>query len=152
MEGGEERGRKEERKKGKGEERGEHPAFLWHCAGGKDRAGFGAAILQEIFGVDRKDIFDDYMLTNTFMQNVAEAEAEKHRDEIVALYGDRTEEIFPSLLKVISYLIEAWEEYLETTYQCVEEDYGDFAHYLTEGLNFSENDQEELRRIFLEKI
>ena len=134
------------------EEKGQQPAFLWHCAGGKDRAGFGAAILQEIFGVDRKDIFDDYMLTNTFMQGMAEAEAEKRRSQVTAIYGDRTEEIFSSFVKAITYLIEARIEYLETTYKCIEEDYGDFSHYLAEGLGFSENEQEEMRRLFLEHV
>ena len=46
---------------------GKQPVILWHCAAGKDRAGFGAVILQEIFGVSREDIFADYMLTNSYV-------------------------------------------------------------------------------------
>ena len=85
-----------------------------------------------------------------FEEKMAEAEAEKRRSQVTAIYGDRTEEIFPSFVKAISYLIEARIEYLETTYKCIEEDYGDFSHYLTEGLGFSESEQEEMRRLFLE--
>lgn len=35
-------------------------ATYWHCSGGKDRTGFGAALLLALFGVDEKTILDDY--------------------------------------------------------------------------------------------
>jgi protein-tyrosine phosphatase len=38
--------------------------ILFHCSAGKDRTGIASALLLSALGVDRKDIFDDYMLTN----------------------------------------------------------------------------------------
>jgi protein-tyrosine phosphatase len=38
--------------------------FLLHCSAGKDRTGFGAAMIQAALGVSEEDIFADYLLTN----------------------------------------------------------------------------------------
>ena len=35
-------------------------ATYWHCSTGKDRTGFGAALLLSLLGVDEKTILDDY--------------------------------------------------------------------------------------------
>jgi len=39
--------------------------FLLHCTAGKDRTGFGAAMILFALGVSEEDIFDDYLLTNS---------------------------------------------------------------------------------------
>lgn len=130
---------------------GKEPVILWHCAAGKDRAGFGAVILQEIFGVSREDIFADYMLTNSYVMKEVEAQIEKHRSKLMEFYGDQTEKIFPSYCEVVANMMEARTEYLEAVYQCVKEDYEDFSSYVEKGLNISESEQAELRSIFLEE-
>ena len=130
---------------------GKQPVILWHCAAGKDRAGFGAVILQEIFGVSREDIFADYMLTNSYVMKEVEAQIEKHRSKLMEFYGDQTEKIFPSYCEVVVNMMEARTEYLEAVYQCVKEDYEDFSSYVEKGLNICESEQAELRSIFLEK-
>ena len=38
--------------------------FLLHCSAGKDRTGFGAALILAALGVDEKTIMQDYLLTN----------------------------------------------------------------------------------------
>jgi protein-tyrosine phosphatase len=38
--------------------------FLLHCSAGKDRTGFGAALILGALGVDRPSIMADYLLTN----------------------------------------------------------------------------------------
>jgi protein-tyrosine phosphatase len=40
-------------------------ASLLHCFSGKDRTGFGVAVLHDLLGVHADDIIADYMLTNT---------------------------------------------------------------------------------------
>ena len=130
---------------------GKQPVILWHCAAGKDRAGLGAVILQEIFGVSREDIFADYMLTNSYVMKEVEAQIEKHRSKLMEFYGDQTEKIFPSYCEVVVNMMEARTEYLEAVYQCVKEDYEDFSSYVEKGLNICESEQAELRSIFLEK-
>ncbi|MEV4257780.1 tyrosine-protein phosphatase [Spirillospora sp. NPDC049652] len=39
---------------------------LFHCTAGKDRTGWGAAVLLTILGVDRATIYNDYLASNTY--------------------------------------------------------------------------------------
>lgn len=41
-------------------------ALLWHCTGGKDRAGTAAVLLLSALGVDRETVLQDFVLTNDF--------------------------------------------------------------------------------------
>ena len=38
--------------------------IIFHCTAGKDRTGFAAALILLLFGVNRRGIFEDYMLSN----------------------------------------------------------------------------------------
>lgn len=40
--------------------------LLFHCSAGKDRTGFGAALLLAALGVEREEIMADYLATNRF--------------------------------------------------------------------------------------
>ena len=42
-----------------------HP-LVFHCAAGKDRTGFGAALILMTLGVPEETIFEDYLATNTY--------------------------------------------------------------------------------------
>lgn len=41
-------------------------AVLFHCAAGKDRTGWAAAVLLTLLGVDRATVTEDYLLSNRF--------------------------------------------------------------------------------------
>jgi len=41
--------------------------FLVHCAAGKDRTGFGCALILHTLGVDEQTILEDYLATNQFV-------------------------------------------------------------------------------------
>ncbi|MBC8931267.1 tyrosine/lipid phosphatase LipA, partial [Escherichia coli] len=41
-------------------------SVLWHCTAGKDRAGFGTALVLSALGVDKNTVIDDYMLSNKY--------------------------------------------------------------------------------------
>lgn len=41
--------------------------LLFHCTAGKDRTGFAAAMFLSALGVDRKTVFDDYILSNKYL-------------------------------------------------------------------------------------
>jgi Protein tyrosine/serine phosphatase len=43
--------------------------FLLHCTAGKDRAGFGSAMILTVLGVPREKIIEDYLLTNTYVSD-----------------------------------------------------------------------------------
>lgn len=41
---------------------------LWHCSGGKDRAGIVAMLVESLLGVDEEDIISDYMASARFQR------------------------------------------------------------------------------------
>lgn len=46
---------------------------LFHCTEGKDRAGWTAAMLLSLVGVDRETVYADYLLTNDYSAERIEA-------------------------------------------------------------------------------
>ena len=76
-------------------------AMLWHCSAGKDRAGMAALITQEILGVPRELVIQDYLETNVNLADDLEAiiigaqrgmaEGAKEPDQIF-LIADRAKE------------------------------------------------------------
>ena len=81
--------------------------FLLHCSAGKDRTGFGAALILAALGVDDETIMADYLLTNeadclrTFMQT-------RMRVFYGADFDDASLEALGGVRE--SYLQAAWEE------------------------------------------
>ena len=49
----------------------EAPALLFHCTAGKDRTGFGAALVLAALGVDRASIEADYLATAALWRGAA---------------------------------------------------------------------------------
>jgi protein-tyrosine phosphatase len=48
---------------------------VFHCTGGKDRTGLGAAILLEVLGVPRDVVLDDYELTSRYRRREHQTES-----------------------------------------------------------------------------
>ena len=133
-------------------EKGEQAAFLWHCFGGKDRAGFGSMILEEILGVDRESIIADYMLTNRFTGDATDLMAEQYRDRLVDYFGDKADALFANFREAMSCMTESKMEYIQTSYESIEKAYGDFDTFCTEGLGLGAEDRDRFRALFLEEI
>lgn len=51
---------------------GAEGGFLLHCSAGKDRTGFGAALILSALGVDEATIMEDYLLSNLGTQALME--------------------------------------------------------------------------------
>ena len=117
-------------------------AVLWHCTAGKDRAGFGSVIVQELLGVSREDIYEDYLMTNTCL-----------KEEIDSLIGHLMEMLNsaePKSEHAMRILFGAEPEYLDALYQALEETYGGIERYLRDILHVSDEDRERLRKMYLE--
>ena len=122
-------------------------AALWHCTAGKDRAGFGAVIIEELLGVDREDIFDDYLYTNECIKDeVAEIALRLSKKY---LNPEPTSDELSTFNKTIEYLFGAKEEYLAGVYQKIEEVYGDFQGFLSNGLKISDEKKNKFRQLYL---
>ena len=116
---------------------------LWHCTAGKDRAGFASVIVQELLGVSREDIKNDYLQTNVFLA----PETLQLKEMIFRQRPDADREIAG---KAISYVFEAEIGYLDTAYAAVEKHYGNFENYLRQALHITDAERQMLREMYLE--
>lgn len=113
---------------------------LVHCAAGKDRTGFAAAIIQLALGVSREDVMADYLLTRRYFLPADEIDRLRRK---YGLEGVADEAILP--------MLEVHPEYLSRALQSID-DYGDFDSYLSGVLGVDRADRDELRRRYLEAI
>ncbi len=117
-------------------------AVLWHCSAGKDRTGFASVIIQELLGVPRADIMEDYLKTNQFLaadlQNMIEMVGRQ-----MGITGSKLE-------KTLRYMFAVQEEYLEAVYLKTKEIYGGFPEFLSKGLGCDRQTVEHLRKLYLQ--
>ncbi|MBQ8995972.1 MAG: tyrosine-protein phosphatase [Oscillospiraceae bacterium] len=116
-------------------------AVLWHCTAGKDRAGFASVIVQELLGVGRDDIFADYLKTNEYLKTEV--------GRLLEIFGQNMGAPDEKTTKSLDYLFGAHEEYLAGIYEKVEELYGGFDSFLTDGLKICPDEIERFRRMYL---
>lgn len=113
--------------------------FLFHCAAGKDRAGFAAAVLLTILGAPRSVVMQDYLLTNRYLLDA-------HRWNLwlaVLLKGRK-------FVEGVRGFMRADERYLSAAFAALEREHGSFEGYVRQGLALTERDVERLKRLYLE--
>lgn len=112
---------------------------VWHCSAGKDRTGFAAAILLRILGVPQDVVMADYLLSrdsalearHTQLTVLRLMEGEEAADKVAVLLG-----------------VEA--PWLQTAFDTIDQQYGNFDTYVREGLGLDDADIEQLRAELLE--
>ena len=106
-----------------------HTPLVFHCTAGKDRTGFGAALILRALGVSQEDVMHDYLLTNTLYQRPAQWLS---GDEAVnaAIWG-----VQPA--------------YLEAAWQAIAAQAGGFEPYLRQQLGISAAAQRQLEQHYL---
>jgi len=123
---------------------------LWHCTGGKDRAGFATVILHEALGVARNDIMADYLQTNEYVAGVTDQLAgmlsSKAFSSGQAQHGEQVSE---AMMTALSHLFRADESFLASAYAAADERFGSFDAFLAQGLGVDEAKREELCRLSL---
>jgi protein-tyrosine phosphatase len=117
----------------------ENARFLVHCAAGKDRTGFAAAIILLALGVSRDVVMRDYMLTGQFFQ--PHAEVDRLREKYL-MQGMDTQAILP--------MLEVHEDYLARALQSIEQKYPSVDIYLKEALGVGPAEVSELRARYLD--
>jgi protein-tyrosine phosphatase len=112
--------------------------LLYHCSGGKDRAGWMTAIVLTALGVPREVVLRDYLLSNDFHRT----EYQKLRYDLVktGIVAD------PDLLRPV---MEQSATYLGAAFEEAERRYGSFGRFVTRGLEVSDAMLGELRRTLL---
>ena len=116
-------------------------AVLWHCAAGKDRAGFGSVLVEALLGVSREDIIEDYMVTNVYLEKVIE----KMTDEHARMTGlnDRAHR------EAMGYMFGAKIELITAALDKTDELYGGFERLFTEGMQIPPEQLERMRERYL---
>lgn len=112
------------------------PGTLMHCTAGKDRTGWGSALLLTLLGVDRETVLADYLDSNRHLE-----QAYAGLYDMVAKGGIDPEIVRP--------LLEVREIYLDTAFDTLKQQYGDAERYATEGLGLTEHDLQALRELYL---
>lgn len=112
-------------------------AFLLHCSAGKDRTGFGAALILSAIGVDEDTIVQDYLLTNQ-----AECLFRFMGERMRGHYGDKLDD---GSLEAITGVR---EEYLRAALDEVRTRHGSVDGYLEE-IGVGEAERAELRHRLL---
>lgn len=111
---------------------------LFHCAAGKDRTGFAAAVLLRILGVPQATVTEDYLLTNKYLLAGYRWDLMKAR-----LFKGR------EFAAVIKGFMQAHPTYLAAAFDALEREHGSFENYVRDGLGLTEAEVERLKHIYL---
>lgn len=118
----------------------ENCGILQHCKGGKDRTGFGSAIILAALGVSREDIMADYLLSN-----------ERKKPEIESLMAQyRSIEPDETVLENLYAMLTVQPEYLEAAFDEMDTLYGGLEGFLKDGLGVTDEKRRRLQDIYLE--
>jgi protein-tyrosine phosphatase len=112
--------------------------LLYHCSGGKDRAGWMTAIVLTVLGVPREVVLRDYLLSNDF-----------HRTEYQKLRFDLVKSGIVADPELLRPIMEQSATYLGAAFEEAERGYGSFGRFVTHGLEVSDAMVGELRRALL---
>ena len=111
-----------------------------HCTGGKDRAGFGAAITLLALGVPESTVINDFLLTNEYTKDKINKYIWMIR--LGSFFQTDPEKIRPLLGVERSFIVAAIDQ--------MKKDYGSIDNYFRQGLSISDAEIQLLRERFLE--
>lgn len=118
----------------------EYMPSLQHCRGGKDRTGFGSALLLLLLGVKKEEILKDYMITQ---------EIRKERNDFkMKQYQELTTN--QDHLDYLASLIETRPEFILESINQIERVYGNVLSFANQVLDLDEKSIHILREAYLE--
>lgn len=109
--------------------------LVQHCRGGKDRTGYGAALILLVLGVSKEDVLKDYMLTNYYKK-------EKNEKSLQKLWEENKD---ADLVQAVRYLKQANESFLLAALDRIEKDYGNAVEYVQKELQLTQEQIERLK-------
>lgn len=118
----------------------EDGSVLWHCTGGKDRAGMATVLIMTALGVDQKTIIEDFALTNE-----ANKKSIAYMRENAKKYTSDEKE-----LDGVATLVGVAPEYMEKAFEYAQSEYGSMLRYIQEKLGVTDKQIRTLRKMYLE--
>ena len=109
---------------------------VFHCTTGKDRTGWAAAALLLLLDVPKETVMEDFLASNKYTL----PQFQHAIDGFVAGGGDRD-------IPVAIFGVK--KEYLEASFDEMEERYGTIENYFADGLGIDAKGQQVLRDLFI---
>lgn len=113
--------------------------ILWHCSGGKDRAGLVAMLVEALLGVDEKIIVEDYVAS--------------HRFQRLRFFWNRVgliiAPVVPRFKKILFGMMAAKPAYITETIKVLKETFGSVTDYCKQKLGVTDEDIALLRKKYL---
>jgi protein-tyrosine phosphatase len=113
--------------------------ILFHCAAGKDRTGFAAAITLRMLGIPHDIVMEDYLLTNEYFLPAYQW----HLFLLRLQKGNRYVETLKGMMV-------AHPSYLSAGFEAIDRHYGSFENYIYNDLGLQTKDVEYLKSLYLE--
>jgi len=115
---------------------------LIHCASGKDRTGFGAALILDVLGVEEDAIIDDYLLTNRYLP------IEEEIERLSGQFSDHTGSAVSD--EVLRPMMELRPEYLQACFEEIRRRYESSEHFYESALSLDKEKIEKLKKRYLD--
>jgi protein-tyrosine phosphatase len=119
---------------------GDNPTLI-HCASGKDRTGFGAALILDVLGVEEDAIVEDYLLTNRYLPIDEEV---KH---LSTQFSDESGEAVSE--QVLRPMMEVRPEYIRACFEEIRRHFESREHFYESALKLDETKIEQLKDRYL---
>ena len=121
--------------------------IVFHCTQGKDRTGFGAALILAALGVAWEDIVEDYLLSNRYRAAENEQYLAMVAERAAKATGVPVEELDLTAIRPLFFVDAAAIDAARAELTAA---YGSLDAYLTEALGFGEPERARLRDDLLE--
>lgn len=116
-------------------------ALLFHCAAGKDRTGFAAALILMILDVPREVILHDYMLTSDYF--IPDRELQRLAKKYAGFGFDQLD---PAIIRP---MLEVRPEYLQAAFDAIDQHYATTEDYLEDVFELTPALRQEFQQRFL---
>ena len=115
--------------------------LLIHCASGKDRTGFGAALILDVLGVNEEAIVEDYLLTNTYLP--VDSEIARLSKELTDHSGSAVAD------DVLRPMLEVRPEYIRACFEEIKKRYESKEHFYESALRLDDRRLAQLKDRYL---
>ena len=114
--------------------------MVFHCTAGKDRTGFGAAIILLALDVPKATVVADYLATNQYMAQYIDKTITKVK------WGS----LFQADAEALRPVLGVEERFINEAFAAIEEHYGSIENYLEKGLGLTTEKRNRLKALLLE--